>query len=170
MNKESDFLDQIFEYSNILPDHIALVDETQEITYLELKNKVEEAIKVIDRFSIYNQCVVLQLPRNIYFPIMVLALTKLGITFIPQDISQPSKRLNQMINIADAYGIISLSDSGNYQFERIDKSNCNQSRAWAIYFTSGTTSEPKAVEIPKENVMNTVIWEKMNSKLLLRTM
>ena len=159
MIKENDFLEKILEYSNILPDHIALVDETQEITYLELKNKVEETIKVIDSYSIYNQCVVLQLPRNIYFPIMVLALTKLDITFIPQDISQPVKRLNQMINIAEANGIISLNDSGDYQFERIEQSNCNQSRAWAIYFTSGTTSEPKAVEIPRENVMNTVIWE-----------
>lgn len=159
MIKENDFLEQIFEYSNILPDHTALADEAQEITYLELKNKVEETIKFVDSYSIYNHCVVLQLPRNIYFPIMVLALTKLGITFIPQDISQPAKRLNQMIDIAEANGIISLNDSGDYQFERIEQSNCNKSRAWAIYFTSGTTSEPKAVEIPKENVMNTVIWE-----------
>lgn len=165
MIKENDLLEQIFEYSSILPNHIALVDETQEITYLELKNKVEETIKFIDSYSIYNQCVALQLPRNIYFPIMVLVLTKLGITFIPQDISQPAKRLNQMINIAGANGIISLNESGDYQFERIEESMCNQSKAWAIYFTSGTTSEPKAVEIPKENVVNTVIWETNEFKI-----
>lgn len=165
MNKEIDFLDRIFGYSNSLPNHLALVDDNQEITYLELKNKVEQTIEVINSYSIINQCVVLQLPRNINFPIIVLALTKLGITFIPQDISQPAKRLNQMINIAGANGIISLNESGDYQFERIEQSICNQSKAWAIYFTSGTTSEPKAVEIPKENVMNTVIWETNEFKI-----
>lgn len=159
MNRQKDFLTQIFEYSYTMPDHVALVDETQKITYFELRNKIEETIEFIESYSLNNQCVVLQIPRNIYFPIIVLALTKLSITFIPQDISQPAKRLNKMIDIAKANGIISVDKLGNYQFEKIYQSDYEHPKAWAVYFTSGTTSEPKAVEIPRENVMNTVIWE-----------
>ena len=165
MNEAKDFLTQIFDYADIMPSQVAMVDENQKLTYRELKDKVEDTILQIQKYQLGNQCVVLQIPRSIYFPILVLALTRLSITFIPQDISQPVERLKQMINTAKATVIISLDTEGNYQFSNVDQPEHAPTEAWAIYFTSGSTDVPKAVEIPRENVMNTVIWETKNFKM-----
>ena len=165
MKKNKDFLTQIFEYAETMPNHIALVDEAHKITYRELKFRVEKTVKKIESLSIQDKCVVLQLPRGIYFPIMVLSLSKLSITFVPQDISQPKERLDQMIDTAEASVVISLDSEGEYQFKKISQTVSNSSNAWAIYFTSGSTSIPKAVEIPRDNVMNTVLWEQERFKI-----
>lgn len=165
MNDTKDFLSQIFEFGQTLPNQVALVDDNYELTYRDLKNRVEEAVKQIEEYILGNQCVVLQIPRSIHFPIIILALTKLSITFIPQDISQPDERLRQMINTAKATMLISLDENEQYKFTKINQPEHTPSQAWAIYFTSGSTDVPKAVEIPRENVMNTVIWEKKEFKI-----
>lgn len=100
----------------------------------------------------------LQFPRGIEFVVTVLALTKMGITFIPQDITQPEERLNMMLEISHANYVIKYIDN-IYSVQELNSKE-NTTNAWAIYFTSGSTGLPKAVEIPKENVENTVIWEK----------
>lgn len=164
MIESNNFLEQIFDYANTIPHQIALVDDENEVTYLEMKEKVEETIRLLKKYQLDNQCVALQVTRGVYFPIIVLALTKMSVTFIPQDITQPKERLNQMIETAQATAIISVKD-GNYHVQKIDKEKFKSTNAWAIYFTSGSTGIPKAVEIPIENVKNTVIWEKMNLKL-----
>lgn len=159
MVESKDFLEQIVDYADTIPNQIALVDDENEFTYLEMKEKIEETIRLLKEYQLEDQCVALQVPRGIYFPIIVLALTKMSVTFIPQDITQPKERLNQMIETAKATAIISIKD-GKYYVKKIDQDKTKNTNAWAIYFTSGSTGIPKAVEIPRENVMNTVIWEK----------
>lgn len=159
MVESKDFLEQIFDYANTIPNQLALVDDENELTYLEMKEKIDETIRLVKKYQLDNQCVALQIPRSVYFPIMVLALTRLSVTFIPQDVTQPKERLTQMVETAQATVIISVKD-GNYQFQKVAQEKSKRTDAWAIYFTSGSTGKPKAVEIPRENVMNTVIWEK----------
>lgn len=167
MIESNNFLEQIFDYANTIPHQIALVDDENEVTYLEMKEKVEETIRLLKKYQLDNQCVALQVTRGVYFPIIVLALTKMSVTFIPQDITQPKERLNQMIETAQATAIISVKD-GNYHVQKIDKEKFKSTNAWAIYFTSGSTGIPKAVEIPIENVKNTVIWEKNEFEISMK--
>lgn len=167
MAESKDFLEQIFDYADTIPNQIALVDDENEFTYLEMKEKIEATIRLLKEYQLEDQCVALQVTRGVYFPIIVLALTKMSVTFIPQDITQPKERLNQMIETAQATAIISIKN-GNYHVQKIDQNKIKNTNAWAIYFTSGSTGIPKAVEIPRENVMNTVIWEKNEFEISIK--
>lgn len=162
--KNMDMLTKILNYSETTPHAKALVDEHIQMTYFELKNEINEVIRVIHQQNLKGKIVVLQIPRNIYFPIIVLALTKENITFIPQDITQPKARLQQMIDLAKAQIVVTLHE-GKYVFTEIKQDKNVHTTAWAIYFTSGSTGIPKAVEIPKKNVENTVVWQKDSFQL-----
>lgn len=164
MDDSEDFLSKIFEYADSQPNKLALIDEEAEITYFDLRKRVQNTVALLRKLNFAHQCIVLQLPRGIQFTVMVLALTDLKVTFIPQDISQPKARLDQMIEIAKATVVISLNDVGRYVFNFM-KGQIKTTNAWAIYFTSGSTGTPKAVEIPRRNVSNLVKWEKFEFEL-----
>ncbi|WP_330945879.1 non-ribosomal peptide synthetase [Streptococcus anginosus] len=155
---KQNFLTTVYEHSRTNPSKIALIDSDSVLSYAELISDVEKKISDLSKYEFYNKIVALQFPRGIEFVVTVLALTKMGITFIPQDITQPEERLNMMLEISHANYVIKYIDN-IYSVQELNSKE-NTTNAWAIYFTSGSTGLPKAVEIPKENVENTVIWEK----------
>ncbi|WP_026882822.1 AMP-binding protein [Clostridium akagii] len=161
---DKDVLLKIFNYEKINPHKIALVDEFLQLTYQELVEAIEEVSKIIREQNLRGKIVALQIPRSIYFPILVFALTKENITFIPQDIAQPIARLEEMVQLAGAQVVISLEE-GKYMFDEVNPASKSSSDAWSIYFTSGSTGTPKAVEISEQNVENTVIWQKEEYEL-----
>ena len=161
---DKDVLLKISDYAKINPNKVALVDEFLQLTYQEVVEAIEEVSKIIRKQDLKKKIVALQIPRSIYFPILVFALTKENITFIPQDIVQPKVRLEEMVQLAGAQVVISL-EKGKYMFDEVDPTSKSSSNAWSIYFTSGSTGIPKAVEIPKQNVENTVIWQKEEYEL-----
>lgn len=154
---KQDFLTKLYSNSYNSPLKIALVDNKFEINYRDLVFKVEEKIADLKEYDFHKKIVALQLPRGIEFVVTVLALTKMGVTFIPQDISQPIVRLNKMLEISHANYVIKLKNDV-YSILKINDED-NTTNAWAIYFTSGSTGLPKAVEVPRENLENTVVWE-----------
>lgn len=162
--KNMDVLTRILSFAETDPHENALVDEHIQLTYSELKIAIDEVVGLIHHHKLKGKVVVLQIPRSVYFPIIVLALTKENITFIPQDVTQPKLRLQQMVELAKAQMIISLHE-GKYVFTEIEQDRDVSSDAWAIYFTSGSTGIPKAVEIPRQNVENTVVWQKKSFQL-----
>lgn len=161
---DKDVLLKIFDYAKTNPHKVALVDEFLQLTYKELVDTIEEVSKIIRDQNLKGKIAALQIPRSVYFPILVFALTKEKITFIPQDITQPKARLEEMIQLAGVQVVISLEE-GKYIFNEVNPTSKSSSDAWSIYFTSGSTGTPKAVEIPKENVENTVIWQKEEYEL-----
>ncbi|MEQ9810559.1 non-ribosomal peptide synthetase [Streptococcus jiangjianxini] len=155
---KQDFLNVLYKHSQSDSSKIALIDGNIKLSYKDLVDNVEKRILELSNYDFSDKIVALQLPRSIEFVITVLALMKMEVTFIPQDISQPEERLNKMLEISHANYVIKY-DNSVYSINKIN-SYKNNTKAWAIYFTSGSTGLPKAVEITRENVENTVIWEK----------
>lgn len=172
---ERNFMDTLYSHSVSNPKHFALVDSNKQLTYEEFISEIDSIVNILKSKNLENKIVALQIPRTIYFPIIVMALTKLNITFIPQDITQPKERLNQMIDIARANYIITLDNDNQLNFEKKNYLDNKKTKAWAIYFTSGSTGLPKAVEVPINTYENTVLWEKelfsldVNSKVAAYT-
>lgn len=163
MNRE-EVLNVILSYAEITPNSLAVVDNSDELTYSELRVAVERTSQLLQKNQLNDQIVVLRLPRGVKFTVMVLALTKMKITFIPQDIAQPLARLDAMVETAGAETLIELKDD-HYTFSTVPNSSKNHSTAWAIYFTSGSTGNPKGVEIPFRTVANTVETQKEDYQL-----
>lgn len=158
------FIEAILAHSKTTPDKLALVDESDSLTYLALKQAIDQLTSKLTTMNFDGKIVALQLPRGIKFSLMVLALTKLKITFIPQDITQPTERLNDMIKFAGVQIIVRLTDN-DYSFEKVESAKKTQSSAWAIYFTSGSTGNPKGVEVPFRTLENTTVDQVTNYKL-----
>ncbi len=157
-------LDVIFSYSNTIPNNLAVVDNYHKLTYGMLKNRVEQTMRLVESQDLGGKIVVLRLPRGIEFTVMVLALTSMEITFIPQDIAQPQARLDAIVDTAGAGTIVEWKDN-QYAFKNVIDSRNNHSTAWAIYFTSGSTGNPKGVEIPFRTVINTVRTQREDYQL-----
>lgn len=155
---EKSVLEKIFSFAESTPNKVALVDESNQLTYGELKKAVVQLAEVLQEKNLTGQIVALQIPRTIYYPVMVLALTKVGIPFIPQDISQPKARLAEIIQLAGAKVIVTLEDD-KYVFKKISTEDKGSTNAWVIFFTSGSTGTPKGVELPLRNMENTVDWQ-----------
>ncbi|MCA2390915.1 AMP-binding protein [Lactococcus lactis subsp. lactis] len=152
-------LDKIEDFALSHPDKIAIVDQNVTLTYRNLVDEIQKVSRILSEKNLSDKIVAIKLPRGVYFPIVMLALTKEKITFIPLDISQPSLRINQLIQISGAQVIISMEKS-ELVFEETHVENKGTPHSWAVYFTSGSTGVPKAVQISWRNVENITLWQR----------
>lgn len=165
--QDKSMLEKIFQFAETDPNKLAIVDEANQLTYQELKEAVNQTSKQLKKKNLKGKIVALQIPRGIYYPILVLALTKVGVPFIPQDVSLPKARLDESIQLAGVHVVVSLNQD-MYMFTETNKREKQTSDAWAIYFTSGSTGTPKGVELPVSNMENTVNWQQETYQLTKR--
>ncbi|WP_407413356.1 AMP-binding protein, partial [Methanobrevibacter sp.] len=146
------------------PDAIAVDDGVNQVSYGELEKSSNSIAN--DLFKNYNitlnSHVALVLPRTYHFPELVLALNKLGATFIPIDLIYPVKRIEHMLEISEAECIVTTKDiAGKFDFDVniicIEDLNSDDDvdvdivatgeNLFSIMFTSGTTGLPKGVKV-----------------------
>lgn len=142
-------------------DKFAVMDGKVKSTYKELKKEVDEFADNLlkQNHEEYGQRAVVNMSRSINYVIVILALSKLGITFVPVDVTYPAERLQYIIEDCQADIIIQdkevpLENKGNiYGLDLIDVSvrnkqvgNSRNEIAYIIY-TSGSTGLPKGVQI-----------------------
>lgn len=151
------------------PDNIALEDGSRSITYKELnqyanktaQNIIKEGFKKNDRIGLYMK-------HCIELPVMVLAVLKAGCTCVPIDPAFPENRVKRIIKscrIKAVFADETLDAEGKFgdeinvrtvrDFRECDMEEwaenpqndvCEQDIAF-IFNTSGTSDEPKAVEL-----------------------
>lgn len=151
------------------PDNIALEDSSRSLTYKELNqcaNKIAQ--KIIKEGFHKNDRIGLYMQHCIELPIMVLAVLKAGCTCVPIDPAFPGNRIKRIINSCGIKAVFAnealdpgskLGDEINVRFvsayqecdiEEQEKNPendvCEQDIAF-IFNTSGTSDEPKAVEL-----------------------
>ncbi len=138
----------------------------------ELKKKVKA---IEDKFSSnmifkQNNIVAIAIPRSVYLIASVIACLDCGIIYLPIDIEgQPKNRINYTLNSANIQTVVTLS-SVNYDFgDRniicLDKCNIESynielsfdSELAYILYTSGTTGNPKAVEVTRKGLINFIV-------------
>ena len=156
------------------PNAIAIDDGVNQVSYGELEKSSNSIAN--DLFENYNisqgSHVALMLPRTYHFPELVLALNKLGATFIPIDLIYPVKRIKHMLDISEAECIVTTKDIAsklNLNVDIICIEDLNSSDdvdidikataedLFSIMFTSGTTGLPKGVMITNRQISGLII-------------
>ncbi len=166
------------------PDNIAVSFENEKLTYKQLDEKSNQLanylalknLKVSENIGIFTN-------RSVSTIIGILAILKLGKTFVPIDPLYPLERINYMINASKLSFILSdinfdktldnsnleiilindfSSNSTVFNCKKVSKSKNNV----YIIFTSGSTGKPKGVTISHRNLINLIWFEKEKSPIL----
>lgn len=159
---EYSFYDIVSKF-NDQPNKIAIETDYSNITYEELFNRVDSYSKKIEQVGLLpGSKVIVHMSRGPEYIITILSLSKLGITFVPIDITYPKERIDFIQNDCQANGIITdykyddltvvdylkIDDNINLTFNYFGKreNDSNEKIAYIIY-TSGSTGKPKGVQI-----------------------
>ncbi|WP_027392677.1 non-ribosomal peptide synthetase [Aquimarina latercula] len=168
------FEDQVIEN----PDSIALIDEGNEISYLELSRRANQLSNYL-----INQCnikkgdsVAILQGRSSWFVVSILGVLKAGAYYVPIDQEYPEERIQFILRDSKAKTLISDSDLLNiYDFSNVEivvpsdkkiyESSTDDCKvriapddiAYCIY-TSGSTGNPKGCLISQNNLMNYIQW------------
>ncbi|QKX58562.1 uncharacterized protein TRUGW13939_05687 [Talaromyces rugulosus] len=161
-------LDQLFEkVADSFPDKIALIHNETNVSFKELNVLANTFARGLKKRGLKHGDVVgLAVSRSIDLIVVMLAVLKIGASYVPIDPSFPAERINQMVEDAGPK-LILLNDSptkglagwkdlclgvGNARDSSItDTTNLEteiqpRDLAYVIY-TSGSTGRPKGVEI-----------------------
>ena len=160
------------------PGHIALVDESMQLTYGELDdraNRLAHHLRVLG--VVANTVVAVCMRRSPLAVLASLAVLKAGAAYLPIDPNHPRERLSFILT--DAHAPLMLSDStvadrlpkGGWRLILLDREDVTGSSptAWQtgefcpdhlsyVIYTSGSTGTPKGVEITHKNLLNLVFW------------
>ena len=160
------------------PEAIALVVEDREYTYAELDTLSHEfAAYLKESYAVSGDDVVgIQLERNEWFIVAVLAVLKLGAAYLPIDNNLPGSRKKMMLDDAAVKLLVTAADKliGLDYFEgsvlAMDVEfypgmanagtalpEVNPGNIAYIIYTSGSTGKPKGVVIKHENIVNTIL-------------
>ncbi|NJO31107.1 MAG: amino acid adenylation domain-containing protein [Richelia sp. SL_2_1] len=173
-------LHQLFEQQvEQTPDSLALISESEELTYCQLNHKVNQLVHYLQnqgvtRYSLVALC----LESSIDMVVGILAILKAGGAYIPLDPSYPVERLNFMladsqvsllITKQEILEKISLSSAkticldihkekiGQESLENPISISEADNLAYIIY-TSGSTGTPKGVQGTHRGTVNGLHW------------
>ena len=181
-------IDRLFEsIAEQCPDAIALVSETEQLTYKELNIRSNKLAHHLSKLGVKTEVLVgLCVGRSCDLVVGMLGILKAGGAYVPIDPTYPAERINSMIRDARISVLVTHEcwldrvEDRNLQAICLDKDWGNIARepeanlvraasalrnrqvgldrlAYVIY-TSGSTGEPKGVEIKHRGLLNLVFW------------
>ncbi|MBD3374657.1 amino acid adenylation domain-containing protein [candidate division KSB1 bacterium] len=166
------------EFENIVctrPHDIAIVHDTDKITYLELNKKANQLAHLLRNMGHSgNKPVGLLFDKSIDMVIAILAILKAGGAYVPIDPASPKKRIEFICNDADFDLIVLQQKYGKLIPDKIKPVNVDmihpelkadniaedvrdESIANIIY-TSGSTGHPKGVKVTHKGLLNFILW------------
>lgn len=155
------------------PEKIALRCENVEITYIELYKKSEKLAETLREKGAAGNPVVLKIARGINQIVTIYGILLAGAFYVPCSYNQPLKRIEKVINSVGAKWIVTenTEDFAELSVDAIDVNLAlngwetvtykeiavNPDSSAYIIMTSGSTGEPKGVEVSHKSAMNTII-------------
>ena len=151
-------------------NNIALKYLNQEITYDDLNKKANQFANYLLSLGIKkNSYIAVCMDKNISLIISILAINKIGCSFIPICSDFPSDKINNIIKDSKTkYTIINNNiydikcdniiyfhnvNLNNYSYENLNINILPEDILYIIY-TSGTTGTPKGITISNKNLIN----------------
>lgn len=175
-NTSKHIVSYIFEMCEKLQDKVAIKTENMSMKYGELAIAVERLSQILKNNGVdEGKRVAIIADRSIETIISILAILKLGASYVPIEMDYPLERVKFIVN--DSKSILLLVPKGeevNYQLnvktlnvtyemysdhsvERYKGMPHNDLACYVIY-TSGTTGKPKGVEIKNKGILNLCNW------------
>ena len=157
------------------PEKIAAVFENTSLTYSDINKRINNLAYYLLKQGISKGNIVgILLNRSIEMLISMMAILKLGATYVPIDPNYPEKRVQYILENSDTKLILSetklqnkfiltcpiinakLDNKEIYNSKHTDNLNINfesTNLAYIIY-TSGSTGKPKGVMLTHKNIIN----------------
>jgi amino acid adenylation domain-containing protein len=163
----------------VTPDGLAVRSGSDRLTYRELDRRSNQMANYLRGLGVVPGSVVgLCLERSVDFPLAALAIFKAGGAYLPLETKTPSRRLQMMLNAAQASVVLTSSNwlgslAGNgRKLIALDHCAAEMSRCSAealplcvtpeqlayVIYTSGSTGTPKAVAIGHGSLLNLTQW------------
>ena len=155
---------ELFEkQAQLSPNTDAIYFDGKNITYQELdrvSNRVANYLK--DKKDIkQGDIVAFHLERSEFSVIAILAILKVGATFLPINISLPKERIDYILKDSKSRFLINqkkIIKATNYHQEKRVKIKRDLNSSAYIIYTSGTTGNPKGVEVSDRSLLNLCRW------------
>lgn len=164
--------DGFFRQAQARPDAPAVISRDCTLTYGELQERVLAVAAALDVAGVRrSDTVAVTGPKNYEQVIALLAISALGAVYVPVGVDQPAERAARMIANAGARMALACGDEApttmaaltvteairvgrravGFSYPSVDPAQLAY-----ILFTSGSTGEPKGVEMTHDAAMNTV--------------
>ncbi len=168
-------------------DSTAVVDDTTRLTFADLESRSNQlAAQLHAAGAGPESCVGLFLERSVDFVLAALAVLKTGAAYLPLDPATPPDRASLIL--ADAGSLLLLTHRGKtrgwagaWRTIEIDRADSAprakfglgdfvpvdadpESLAYIVY-TSGSSGQPKGVEITHANLLNLIHWHQAAFKV-----
>ena len=184
--KDKTIVDLFEEQVKQTPNNIAVVFQDRHLTYKELNEKANQLSNyLIDHGLNKSKNIGIYTDRNIETIIGILAILKIGKTFVPIDPLYPRDRILHIINSSKLNCILytvnyDFIDKSNYHLSLLDInfdkymnysksniiSNISSNNNLYIIFTSGSTGKPKGITLSHRNMINLILFEKNKTSIL----
>lgn len=159
------------------PNRIAVTYKNTSLTYLELNTSSTLLALELKKLGVISgQRIAVLMDRSEKMILSILAILKLGCSYIPIDVNCPKDRIDFILEDSKANAII-LGDSAGYDSSSftipsiiehmishdgskdsfLDSPAKGSDLAYIIY-TSGSTGKPKGVQVTHSNVHNYAYW------------
>lgn len=160
------------------PDHIALIHEDEELTYIELNRRANQLAHTLSKHGVKaNRLVGIMMSHSTEMIVAILAVLKAGGAYVPIDPKYPVERVKYIIEDSDISILIvnstfyhEIGFSGQIIHMKEDEWQCGEVHdlelcnevsdlAYVIY-TSGSTGKPKGTLVHHQGLINYVWWAK----------